>query len=101
VIADVGDLVAYEDQANPRTVYRVVALPAVLRIGGQPNQTDYRLHEVETEEVTWSDLRQAGWTRVCSECDRVKANGGFGPPHNASPRCQSGGHNHCTCDTCF
>ncbi len=90
----IGDLVAYEDQANPRTTYRVMALPAW---GG----VDYRLHEVETEEVTWSDLRQAGWTRVCSECDRVKANGGFGPPHHASPRCESGGHNHCTCDTCF
>ena len=23
------------------------------------------------------------------------------PNHKASPRCQSGGHNHCTCDTCF
>jgi hypothetical protein len=23
------------------------------------------------------------------------------PPHTASPRCQSGGHSHCTCDTCF
>jgi hypothetical protein len=40
-------------------------------------------------------------TPPCSECEHIKANGGFGPPHNASPRCQSGGHNHCTCDTCF
>jgi hypothetical protein len=23
------------------------------------------------------------------------------PRHNASPRCESGGHPHCTCDTCF
>lgn len=23
------------------------------------------------------------------------------PRHTASKRCQSGGHNHCTCDTCF
>ena len=66
--ANIGDLVAYEDQANPRTVYRVVGLPGsdatnyILR----GNPTDYRLHEVETEEVTWSDLRQAGWTRA--EC---------------------------------
>ena len=62
MIAAVGDLVAYEDQANPRTVYRVVAVPhRVLR------PTDYCLHEVETEEVIWSDLRQAGWTRVEEE----------------------------------
>ena len=24
-----------------------------------------------------------------------------GPPHDPSPRCESGGHPHCTCDTCF
>lgn len=23
------------------------------------------------------------------------------PHHDASPRCQSGKHSHCTCDTCF
>lgn len=23
------------------------------------------------------------------------------PPHDASPRCESGGHNHCSCDICF
>jgi hypothetical protein len=97
VKAAIGDLVAYEDQANPRTLYRVVGLPDQTPAEGP----DYRLHDVETGEVIWSDLRQFGWTRVCSECDRVKANGGFGPPHNASPRCESGGHNHCTCDTCF
>jgi hypothetical protein len=68
--ANIGDLVAYEDQANPRTVYRVVGLPGsdatnyILR----GNPTDYRLHEVETEEVTWSDLRQAGWTPVEPIC---------------------------------
>ena len=60
MIAAIGDLVAYKDQANPRTTYRVMALPAW---GG----VDYRLHEVETEEVTWSDLRQTGWTHVDEE----------------------------------
>lgn len=24
-----------------------------------------------------------------------------GPTHKASPLCRSGGHPHCTCDTCF
>ena len=23
------------------------------------------------------------------------------PPHDASPRCESGKHPHCSCDTCF
>ena len=31
----------------------------------------------------------------------LKANNTFFPPHRASSLCQSGGHNHCTCDTCF
>lgn len=25
----------------------------------------------------------------------------FAPNHKANERCQSGKHNHCTCDTCF
>lgn len=25
----------------------------------------------------------------------------FVPSHNASPRCQSGKRNHCSCDTCW
>jgi hypothetical protein len=27
--------------------------------------------------------------------------GGFGPDHFALSTCRSGGHNHCTCDSCF
>lgn len=54
--AKVGDLIAYEDQANPKEVYRVVET-------GLPHG-QYRLHSVETEEPTWSDLRQFGWTFV-------------------------------------
>lgn len=38
----------------------------------------------------------------CVTCDRERATGNnFHPPHDASPRCESGWHNHCTCDTCF
>ena len=38
----------------------------------------------------------------CPTCQKeLKANNTFFPPHRASSRCQSGGHNHCTCDTCF
>lgn len=36
----------------------------------------------------------------CSYCEQF---GGslMMPPHEASKSCQSGGRNHCTCDTCF
>lgn len=33
----------------------------------------------------------------CNTC----AAGGMMPPHFASPRCESGGYTHCSCDTCF
>ena len=35
----------------------------------------------------------------CSYCDGEK--GDFHPPHDASRGCESGGHNHCSCDNCF
>jgi hypothetical protein len=35
---------------------------------------------------------------ICFGCDR---DGNEGPWHDASKRCASGGHPHCTCDTCF
>lgn len=38
----------------------------------------------------------------CTYCDDQKAKGNnFFPPHTARQSCQSGRHNHCTCDTCF
>lgn len=38
----------------------------------------------------------------CAYCEREKAAGNtFFPRHFASDRCESGKHNHCTCDTCF
>ena len=45
---------------------------------------------------------------ACPECVRVhypavRRTGllPFAPPHKPSPRCESGQHPHCTCDTCF
>lgn len=38
----------------------------------------------------------------CEYCDRERAsNASFHPSHDASERCQSGKHSHCSCDTCF
>lgn len=36
----------------------------------------------------------------CAACQRIKAEG-FGPPHTASRRCESGKRAHCSCDICF
>ena len=35
----------------------------------------------------------------CASCDRETSD--FHPSHDASDRCESGKHSHCTCDTCF
>jgi hypothetical protein len=37
---------------------------------------------------------------LCGTCDQYRDNPMM-PSHGASPRCESGGHTHCTCDTCF
>jgi hypothetical protein len=48
----------------------------------------YRRHKAEPGE--------------CRYCDQEReAGSNFHPPHDASPRCQSGGDQHCSCDTCF
>lgn len=36
----------------------------------------------------------------CPYCEGEGSND-FHPSHDASPRCESGGRNHCSCDTCF
>jgi len=38
----------------------------------------------------------------CTYCDRARATGDqMMPSHTASVTCQSGSHNHCTCDRCY
>lgn len=58
--ANVGDVVAYEDQANPRETFRVVAGPTAH--GSFTLVNDLGGH-------SWSDLRQHGWTLVRSAAD--------------------------------
>jgi hypothetical protein len=40
------------------------------------------------------------WRPDCDYCAR-ETPGGFFPSHDASPRCESGHRDHCSCDTCF
>jgi hypothetical protein len=38
----------------------------------------------------------------CTYCESIREDThGWGPYHDASHRCESGKHPHCTCDTCF
>jgi hypothetical protein len=39
---------------------------------------------------------------LCPTCDALRAEGtNMHPPHDPSPYCESGKHDHCTCDWCF
>lgn len=40
------------------------------------------------------------WAAGCVTCSQHMASEMM-PPHDASPRCESGKRNHCTCDVCF
>lgn len=47
-------------------------------------------------------IERARRTRVldCRTCAKLK-DGELAPPHDASERCESGKHTHCSCDQCF
>lgn len=46
--------------------------------------------------------RQHAEPGACKTCDAERQrNNTFFPPHDASPRCESGKRPHCTCDACF
>lgn len=49
-----------------------------------------------SEPPAWAYRRPLG---ECATCD--KEGDGMMPSHTASDRCESGKHNHCTCDACF
>jgi hypothetical protein len=57
----------------------------------------------ETAKELLSELDKPfrrNWVNDCEYC-RKNASREMMPLHDASPCCQSGKHNHCTCDTCF
>lgn len=68
---------------------------ASLRDGDSAFPTD---EERRNPAVAPATVRGYGWD-WCHECNLWRPKGG--PPHNASPRCKSGGYSHCSCDTCF
>ena len=78
--AALGDIVAYEDQANPRRLFRVDATPSA------ETYNQFKVTPVEplivrndddapvlTEGARWTDLRQIGWTMVESTAARRAA----------------------------
>ena len=49
-----------------------------------------------------SEMDRRRFVEGCSTCENIKKSGGFGPYHDASPRCRSGFYEHCSCEeACF
>lgn len=61
------------------------------------HERDLRKHEPRPTDPRVRALLVPG---MCTYCDAHRADAMM-PPHDASFRCESGGHNHCTCDICF
>jgi len=74
-------------------------------LGGSVNSFPTKEEALAMVEELRPDFLPGAIFRVvegsCPTCVEIKANGGFGPRHNASTRCESGKYPHCTCDTCF
>jgi len=59
-----------------------------------------RVHYKPRSEGGYTD--SALYIDGCPYCEQEKADGNcFFPSHFAGTRCESGKHNHCTCDSCF
>jgi len=75
------------------------------------NPTEFLMHD-KHDSNNWSDSDKK-WLQSkerrhqvppgeCKICDSERAaNNKFHPPHDASSRCESGKHSHCSCDVCF
>lgn len=62
--------------------------------------TDDLIREMRAEQKASAE-RQAARHPDCTMCATIAAEGGLGPSHEASERCESGKRAHCTCDTCW
>lgn len=79
------------------TASRIEELMAMVR-GWRITHTDGR----RLDDETGVSRRHKAPEGECATCDREReACNSFHPPHDASPNCESGKHNHCSCDMCF
>ncbi len=60
------------------------------------------MNDAPQEALRKGRLRHKAAPGECAYCDREReARNDFHPSHDASPRCESGRRDHCSCDTCF
>lgn len=76
-----------------------------LTVASDTKHGEGTMEETREEQIArWE--RNGHLDQDCKGCAEFYSNPGmpsevWAPRHKASPRCQSGKHPHCTCDTCF
>jgi len=99
----VGDVIKYSPFGGGVREVVVTEVSADVK-NGEPGFDGYLVGD-PTHEV-WGYASQVirtarvAWNPDCASCQR-EGRGAFMPPHDASRRCKSGAHAHCSCDTCF
>src|SRR5689334_12274676 len=79
--------------------HRVVEKP---RRAAKEQQMTTPLENIESIRAAGQGRRHKLAPGQCAYCDRERDAGvNFHPSHDASDRCESGKHPHCSCDTCF
>ena len=81
---------------------RIMAAARIRQVTDEDGVFRLDLHDGEPpvmEAFLGYEIEQAIEELECSECQRI--NGGFGPRHFASDRCESNKYTHCTCNICF
>lgn len=69
------------------------------KTGGPVRPDGKRLKPPDYKPVNLSSVLRAQLEMGCKTCLTNAAD--YGPPHFASPYCESGRPTHCSCDTCF
>lgn len=104
------DLQSREHARKVHQILHTAHWVAYCEMGKIPNGSASRIFAEEAERATASALKSVteeakakfGNNKAHPDCDYCLTVSVFGgPSHEASPRCRSGRHDHCTCDTCF
>ena len=99
---DLGMAVLRGDEENKRLLpeiyaYVVDVVPSFAR--GSKAAVKAHLQKAEEDRAEYAaDLRTPRRIYKAAGCDQCESPG---PPHDASPNCESGKRAHCSCDVCF
>jgi hypothetical protein len=86
---------------NPITGIRNIGI-TISELKGKKMPEMWELQQAQSDAELPPKRRHRADEGECEMCDRMRKEGrDFHPPHDASLNCQSRGHAHCSCRTCF